>query len=125
MKSRNAWWQIPLSAAALVLLLEISARVAPLLPFTLPVPLFALFILLVSFMLLGRVPAGIRAISKVLLSHLSIFFVPAVIGVGLYMQQLLPWLSTLGIALVISTAVSLVVTAWLAQKLEKEHPSAD
>ena len=66
---------------ALLVILELSYFFARFIPA--PVPLIALLQLLVLFFALGHVPEGLRMLAQFFLRHLSLFFVPAVIGVGL------------------------------------------
>lgn len=99
---------------ALLVILELSYFFARFIPA--PVPLIALLQLLVVFFALGRIPDGIRVLAQFFLRHLSLFFVPAVIGVGLYWSELHPFLSALGLTLIVSTPLSMLITAALAER---------
>jgi holin-like protein len=52
-----------------------------------------------------------------LLSHLSLLFVPAGVGVVMYGRELAADWVPIAIAIVLSTVVGLAVTAWVAQRL--------
>ncbi|TVU67473.1 CidA/LrgA family protein [Cobetia crustatorum] len=71
-----------------------------------------------------RVPGSLRLASNGLLAHLSLLFVPAGVGVmvhfGLIARDLMP----IVITLVVSIAVTQLVTAWLLQRLIDRRPPA-
>lgn len=60
-----------------------------------------------------RAGAGVLLVSDVLLSHLQLFFVPAGVGVVLYLGLLQDEALPVSVALVGSWLVGLVVVGWL------------
>lgn len=95
--------------------------------FAIPLPpaLVGLLLLLVALILRGRPAASIALAASPLLKHMSVLFVPAVLGVGLYWQDIQQQAWPLFIAIVITTTLSLAITAWaathiLAQRDEQE-----
>jgi len=88
-----------------------------------PGPVVGMVLLLVALVLNGSVPDYLRIPSEALLKHLALLFVPAGVGLmthfGLLKQD---WLAIL-IALIVSTALTIVVTALIlnpsAKKLHK------
>lgn len=64
-----------------------------------------------------RVPASLRLASNGLLSHLSLLFVPAGVGVMVHFELIARDLTAIAITLVASIAVTQFVTAWLLQHL--------
>jgi holin-like protein len=63
-----------------------------------------------------RVPEHLRQTCQALLAHLSLLFVPAGVGVMLHLDRLsVEWLPLLA-AIVVSTWLTLAVTAWVMQR---------
>ncbi len=88
---------------------------------SLPVPGPVLGMLLLFVILLWRGGPGdnLRGTSQSLLQHLSLLFVPAGTGIVLHLNRVGDeWLALL-LALVISTALSLLVTAGVMQLCQK------
>lgn len=88
-----------------------------------PGPVFGMLILLLVLLMQGGVPASLRLAGEGLLSHLTLLFVPA--GVGLIVHGRLigdDWLAILA-TLVISTTITLGVTTWVLAKLQQRRGS--
>ncbi len=87
--------------------------------FHLPIPaaIVGLLILFLALLLLGKVPESLNWISQLLLRNLSLFFVPATVAVVLFKEQLLAHGWIILLTLVLSTLVSLFITAWVSQKM--------
>lgn len=90
----------------------------------LPGPVVGLVLLLVALRW-SPVRAAVGGCADVLLSHLSLLFVPVAVGVMAY----LPLLSTYGLrlaaVLVASTWVGLLVTAWTLKRLLPAREAGD
>lgn len=71
-----------------------------------------------------RVPASLRLASNGLLMHLSLLFVPAGVGVMVHFDLIARDLMPIIVTLVVSVAVTQLVTAWLLQRLIDRRPSA-
>jgi holin-like protein len=63
--------------------------------------------------------AELAAVSSGLLSHLSLLFVPAGVGIMLHASRLAAEWPALVVALPLSTAATIAVTGWLAQRLPR------
>ncbi|MDC8830162.1 CidA/LrgA family protein [Alteromonas gilva] len=87
--------------------------------FNAPVPgaLAGLLILLTILLLRQRSTPAISRAAQPLLTHMSVLFVPAVIGVGLFWDIVLSNVLGITLALVVTTVVSLGLTGWVAQWL--------
>jgi len=85
------------------------------LPF--PGALTGLIILLIVLFLMPSLEKSIALAVSPLLVHMSILFVPAVLGVSVYWQQIQHNAWALGIAIIVTTSISLGVTAKIAAKL--------
>lgn len=76
-----------------------------------PGPVLGMVILFVGLMIRGSVPAGLNETSGFLLRYLSLLFVPAGVGIMLHFQLLGEDWPAVSTALVISTLVTIAVTA--------------
>ncbi len=93
---------------------EVLVRVTGL---PLPGPVVGMFALLGTLVLRGRSWPELDAAATTLLSHLSLLFIPAGVGVILHFQRLgAEWLP-LVTALVLGTMVTLAITAWSLSRL--------
>lgn len=76
-----------------------------------PGPVAGMAILLAAFILRGKVPESLRAVSRQLLTNLSLLFVPAGTGILVHLHRLQDNWPLLTATLLLSTALTLVVTA--------------
>ena len=82
-----------------------------------PGPVFGMALLFAALVWNGQVPDGLGRTADGFLSNLSLLFVPAGAGVMLHFKLLeTEWLP-LSAALLISTLVTIAVTAWLMARL--------
>src|SRR5690554_132554 len=84
-----------------------------------PGPVLGMTLLLLAVLLLKKVPGGVRTASEGLLRYLPLLFVPAGVGLinhGLLLKQDI-WV--ISITLVVSTALTLLVTVLVLQGLKK------
>jgi putative effector of murein hydrolase LrgA (UPF0299 family) len=70
----------------------------------------------------GGIPAGIAATADVLLGNLSLLFIPAGVGVMLHLQLIEAEILPISAALVVSTLLTITVTALLMQALNRRRP---
>jgi putative effector of murein hydrolase LrgA (UPF0299 family) len=83
------------------------------LPF-IPGPVLGLVLLLLYFSVRQHVPTSIDAVGSAVLQHLGLLFIPASVGVVLYLPLLQANAWALSTALVISVVATVAVTAlWL------------
>lgn len=109
-----------LGALTLLLVYQLAGEVIVQLS-GLPVPGPVIGMLLLFLTLLARrgAPEKLRGTSQALLSHLSLLFVPAGVGVMLHFERLgAEWLA-LAVALVASTVVTIAVTALVMRALQR------
>lgn len=100
------------------LLGEIIARAFDL---AIPGPVIGLFLLIVVLLRRSEIPKQLDETATGLLSHLSLLFVPAGVGVIAHLALLgNEWQAILG-SLIGSTALTVLVTGWVLQKLHKGH----
>jgi putative effector of murein hydrolase LrgA (UPF0299 family) len=89
-----------------------------------PAPLVGLLLLFGLLQLHQRPPEILALAAQPLLKHMSILFVPAVLGVGLYWDSILANIWSLAGAIILSTIVCMGFTAWFAQWLFNRNGNA-
>jgi holin-like protein len=84
-----------------------------------PGPVVGMLLLFATLVARGAAPAWLRETCQGLLSHLSLLFVPAGVGVLLHFQRLgAEWLP-IAVALVASTVITIGVTALVMRALQR------
>ncbi len=87
-----------------------------------PGPIVGMVLLFVGLLIRGGLPEGMEKTANAFLSHLSLLFVPAGVGIMVHLQLLgREWLA-ISVALVLSTAATIAVTGWVAQILTRRRP---
>ncbi|SDK86275.1 holin-like protein [Franzmannia pantelleriensis] len=85
-----------------------------------PGPVLGMLVLLLALMVNGRVPSALRQTGEGLLRYLTLLFVPAGVGMMVHARLIATDWWVIGVTLVVSTAVTLAVTAkvmsWLNQR---------
>jgi holin-like protein len=91
----------------------------------------ALFII---FITIKCIPTSIEIAAKPLLGHMSLFFIPAIVAIVNFTDLITAFPLALILSIIVSTLVSLAITALLSQRLmfmlnpdavKKEHKSVD
>jgi putative effector of murein hydrolase LrgA (UPF0299 family) len=83
----------------------------------LPGPVVGMALLFIGLLVRGSIPAGLDRMGDALLSHLSLLFVPAGVGVMLHAELIGAELLPIAASVIISTMITIVVTAWIMQVL--------
>ncbi len=84
-----------------------------------------MFLLLVLLARLGETPNGLRQLTSWLLRWLTLLFVPAGVGVMLYLEPLRnQWIALL-ITMLLSTVIAMAFTGWFLQRLLARKGDAD
>lgn len=86
----------------------------------LPGPVIGMAILFTGLLLWGHIPAPLEKMAGGLLSHLSLLFVPAGVGVMLHVELVGEQLIPIAVSLVASTLITIVVTAWIMHRLDRK-----
>lgn len=109
-----------LGALTLLLVFQLAGEVlVQLTGLPVPGPVVGMLLLFVGLAVRGEAPEALRATSQQLLSHLSLLFVPAGVGVMLHFARLgKEWLA-LAVALVASTVITIAVTALAMRLLQR------
>ncbi|MCI0511216.1 holin-like protein [Chromohalobacter marismortui] len=87
-----------------------------------PGPVVGMVVLLVGLMLNGRVPSGLRASGEGLLRYLTLLFVPAGVGIMVHFGLIKTDFWPIVITLVVSTTLTLAVTAKVMEWLTRSTP---
>ena len=121
MSRRELFYSLP---GLLVLVACFAAGQALVSVFAIPLPsaLVGLGLMFSVFLVLGKVPTSVRLASRILLTHMSIFFIPATLGAVFYADQLAEHGLALLIALVATTLLSLGITGAISQFINRKSP---
>ena len=93
---------------------EVIARLAGV---PVPGPVIGMLILFVGLLIRRGIPPGLESVGTTILSHLSLLFIPAGVGVIVHLNLIgREWLPIL-VALVLGTAVTIAVTGLVMQRL--------
>ena len=91
-----------------------------------PGPVLGMALLFISLILYKRVPEALEVASTALLSHLSLLFIPAGVGLMLYFDAIAKEWLPIVLTLIFSTLISMAVIALCMQSLMKVFkPKAD
>ena len=82
-----------------------------------PGPVIGMVLLFATLMRKKTVPETLRSTATGLLSHLSLLFVPAGVGVMLHFHRVASEWLPIAVALVVSTVLTLAVTALVMRRL--------
>ena len=90
-----------------------------------PGPVAGMALLFTALVIHGRVPDALDRVGSTLLSHLSLLFVPAGVGVITHLGRVSgePW--ALLLALGPATLIALVVTGWVMARLAPSDGAGD
>jgi holin-like protein len=76
-----------------------------------PGPVLGMIMLFITLVIYGREPESLSTASTTLLSHLSLLFIPAGVGMMVHFDRIAnEWLS-ISVALILSTVITLVFSA--------------
>ena len=107
-----------LSGMALLLVYQLlGTAIAMLLGLQIPGPVLGMILLFLSLLLLRRVPPSLSFTADGLLSHLSLLFIPAGVGVITHLQRISSEWFPIVTTVFVSTLVSMAVTAWVMQRV--------
>nr|WP_206663234.1 CidA/LrgA family protein [Ningiella ruwaisensis] len=105
-----------LGFALLIGIFLVSDFITQALEITLPPALLGIFILLLICLIFRQVPSIILLAAKPLLTHMVLFFIPATVGIMAYATLILEFPLALFLAIVVSTVVSMFISALISQR---------
>lgn len=83
-----------------------------------PGPVIGMLLLLAYLIWKKNVAAQLAPTTSQLLAHMALLFVPAGVGISVHMHRIADEWLPIAVALVVSTVVSIVVTAFVVNKLK-------
>lgn len=86
-----------------------------------PGPVIGMVILLLALLVRGKVPSCLRLAGEGLLRYLTLLFVPAGVGLMVHFELIGADLWAIAVTLLVSTAVTLTVTAWVLERLQRRR----
>lgn len=86
-----------------------------------PGPVIGMLLLLFYLMLRKEVAARLAPTSSQLLSNMALLFVPACVGISVHLHRIAQEWLAISVALIVSTVVSLVVTALVINRLKRKE----
>ncbi len=114
-----------LTGITLLLVYQLAGEVTVrLLGVPIPGPVLGMVMLFVTLLIRGRTPDSLDTASSALLSHLSLLFVPAGVGMMVHFDRIAEEWVPITLALLLSTIITMVATAgimhvmmkWMGQK---------
>ncbi|MEQ8252899.1 MAG: CidA/LrgA family protein [Oceanibaculum nanhaiense] len=109
-----------LNAITLLLLFQlIGETIARLGGLPLPGPVIGMALLFLTLTLRGNLPDSLRVTAGGLLQHLSLLFVPAGVGVVLYLSLIADQWAAISVSLLVSSVVTIAVSALVMLGFER------
>ena len=105
-----------INGITLLLMYELVGEVsALLLPIPVPGPVIGMLLLFLTLLIRGRSTSTLDSASTGLLTHLSLLFVPAGVGIMVHFERLAAEWLPIVLTLVVSTALTMMATAMSMQ----------
>ncbi|WP_435988109.1 CidA/LrgA family protein [Sulfitobacter sp. SH22] len=119
-KSHSAPEEVMIGYLTIILVCQLVGElIVGTLSISIPGPVLGMLILFLLLLIRGDLPAGLGQTADGLLRAMSLLFVPAGTGVMMHFKLLGEALLPLGAALVVSTAMTITVTALMMRWLKK------
>ncbi|MDO6442969.1 MULTISPECIES: CidA/LrgA family protein [unclassified Marinobacter] len=109
-----------LNGITLLLVYQLAGEIiVRLLGVSIPGPVLGMVMLFVTMMIRGRAPESVEQASTGLLSHLSLLFVPAGVGMITHFGRIADEWLPITLALLLSTVITMVATALIMQQTSR------
>ncbi len=89
-----------------------------------PGPVIGLVLLLAFLIWHGQVHEGVELVSSAFMRYLGLLFVPAAVGVVMFLPHLQRQAVAITVALLVSVVATIAVSALIAKALTRKHPDA-
>lgn len=97
---------------------EVIARLTGL---PVPGPVVGMLLLFIGLLIRGGIPTELEKVANSLLSHLSLLFIPAGVGVMVHLKLIAHEWLPISASLVVSTAATIAVTGWVMDRLARRR----
>lgn len=105
-----------LNGITLLLIYELIGEASVLiLPIPLPGPVVGMVLLFLTLLIQGQSTVALDTAGNALLSHLSLLFVPAGVGLMIHFERIVQEWIAISVALVLSTGLAIATTATIMQ----------
>jgi len=109
-----------LNGITLLLVYQLAGEIiVRLLGVSIPGPVLGMVMLFITMMIRGRAPEPVEHASTALLSHLSLLFVPAGVGMMTHFGRIADEWLPITFALLLSTVITMVATALIMQQTSR------
>ncbi len=109
-----------LPSLTILLLCQLAGEViARLFKLPIPGPVIGMMLLFAGLVIRRGIPENLEKTGTTLLSHLSLLFIPAGVGVTVHLKLLADEWLPIAVALVVSTVITLAVTGLVMQALAR------
>ncbi|MBL1271086.1 MAG: CidA/LrgA family protein [Oceanospirillales bacterium] len=109
-----------LNGITLLLVYQLAGEIiVRLLGVPIPGPVLGMVMLFVTMMIRGQAPESVEQASTALLSHLSLLFVPAGVGMMTHFGRIADEWLPITLALLLSTVITMVATALIMQQTSR------
>lgn len=109
-----------LNGITLLLVYQLAGEIiVRLLGVSIPGPVLGMVMLFATMMIRGRAPESVEQASTALLSHLSLLFVPAGVGMMTHFGRIAEEWIPITLALLLSTVITMVATALIMQQTSR------
>lgn len=109
-----------LSSITILLVCQLVGEViARLLGLPVPGPVVGMVLLFVGLLIRRGIPPALEQVGNTLLSHLSLLFIPAGVGVMVHLRLIASEWLPISVSLILSTAATIAVTGWLMDRLAR------
>ena len=113
-----------LPSLTILLLCQLAGEVlARLFKLPIPGPVIGMMLLFAGLVIRRGIPEPLEKTGTTLLSHLSLLFIPAGVGVTVHLKLLADEWLPIAVALVVSTVITLAVTGLVMQALARGRKS--
>jgi len=89
-----------------------------------PGPVIGLVLLLGFLVWRGEVHEGVELVSSAFMRYLGLLFVPAAVGVVMFLPHLQRQAAAIAVALLVSVIATIAVSALIAKLLSRKNPDA-
>lgn len=115
-----------LPALTLILIAQLAGEtIVTVTGLPIPGPVIGFLLMFIGLIIKKGVPEPLQQTASGILKHLSIMFVPAIVGVMVHVTRIAEHWEAVVAALFVSTALTIAICGWLMQKLAKDDAEGE